>query len=85
MVRLRPVGAGQRAGRAQERTVTRQPPAGEVPISVAGSYFGGPHSGITIFGFVDGHVQPLSNATAIEVLTALATRNGGESVDASGP
>jgi prepilin-type N-terminal cleavage/methylation domain-containing protein len=58
--------------------------AGEVPISVAGSYFGGPHSGITIFGFADGHVQPLSNAAAIEVLTALATRNGGEAVDTNG-
>jgi len=58
--------------------------AGDVPISVAGSYFGGPHAGITMFVFVDGHVQVLSNVTAADVLTALATRNGGEAVDTNG-
>ncbi len=58
--------------------------AGEVPISVPGSYFGGPHTDMTMFVFVDGHVQPLANTVAIEVLTALATRAGDESIDTSG-
>ncbi|MFM7244752.1 MAG: DUF1559 domain-containing protein, partial [Planctomycetaceae bacterium] len=55
--------------------------AGDVPISVAGSYFGGPHVNLTMFMFVDGHVQPVANTAAVEVLTALATRNGGETLD----
>lgn len=55
----------------------------EVPISIPGSYFGGPHSGITQFVFVDGHVQPVSNAADIDVLTALATRAGGENLDSA--
>ena len=36
-----------------------------------------------MFVFVDGHVQPVSNTAGVDVLTALATRAGGETVDAS--
>jgi prepilin-type N-terminal cleavage/methylation domain-containing protein len=56
----------------------------DVPISIPGSYFGGPHPETTLFVFVDGHVQPVSNAAANEVLTAIATRSGEESVDTNG-
>ncbi|MGI9177381.1 MAG: DUF1559 domain-containing protein [Pirellulales bacterium] len=56
----------------------------EVPISIPGSYFGGPHTDLTMFSFVDGHVQAVSNLVAVEVLTALATRAGEEAVDANG-
>ena len=57
---------------------------GEVPISVPGSYFGGPHTDLTMFVFVDGHVQSVATSAAIEVLTALATRDGGEAIDING-
>lgn len=53
----------------------------ELPNNLPGHNFGGPHPVVTMFVFVDGHVQPISNAAAIEVLTALATRSGGEAVD----
>lgn len=32
----------------------------------------------------DGHVQSVATSAAIEVLTALATRDGGEAVDING-
>ena len=56
----------------------------EVPISIAGSYFGGPHTELTMLSFVDGHVQAVSNLVAVEVLTAIATRAGDEVVDSNG-
>jgi prepilin-type N-terminal cleavage/methylation domain-containing protein len=40
--------------------------------------FGGPHPGTCLFVFVDGSVRPLGLATNIDVLTAFATRAGGE-------
>ena len=59
-------------------------PVSEVPIANAGSYFGGPHTELTMFAFVDGHVQAVSNMVAVEVLTAIATRAGDEVVDSNG-
>ena len=55
----------------------------DVPISIAGSYFGGSHPGLCMFVFVDGHVQAVSEAAAVEVLTAIATRDGGETLDSN--
>jgi prepilin-type N-terminal cleavage/methylation domain-containing protein len=55
----------------------------ELPNQTPGHNFGGPHSGVTLFVFVDGHVQPVSNTAGVDVLTALATRAGGETVDSS--
>ena len=55
----------------------------EVPNGLPGHNFGGPHPGVTQFVFVDGHVQPISVSAAIEVLTALSTRAGGETLDSS--
>ncbi len=52
---------------------------GDVPNGTPGHNFGGPHAGVTQFVFVDGHVQAVSNSATKEVLTALATRAGGES------
>jgi prepilin-type N-terminal cleavage/methylation domain-containing protein/prepilin-type processing-associated H-X9-DG protein len=49
-------------------------------IPFANSSFGGPHTGITNFVFVDGSVRALSNTTNVQVLTALVTRAGGELV-----
>lgn len=53
----------------------------DVPNQIPGHNFGGPHSGITMFVFVDGHVQPVSTEAAKEVLTALVTRAGGENLE----
>ncbi|MFM9009398.1 MAG: DUF1559 domain-containing protein [Planctomycetota bacterium] len=53
----------------------------DVPNQNPGHNFGGPHSGVTQFVFVDGHVQPVSNSADKDVLTALVTRAGGESLE----
>jgi len=53
----------------------------EVPNQSPGHNFGGPHSGVTQFVFVDGHVQPVSNSADKDVLTALVTRAGGETLE----
>jgi prepilin-type N-terminal cleavage/methylation domain-containing protein/prepilin-type processing-associated H-X9-DG protein len=55
----------------------------DLPNGSPGHNFGGPHSGTTMFVFVDGHVRPISNGASVEALTALATRAGGETVDSS--
>ncbi|VTS00959.1 DUF1559 family PulG-like putative transporter [Tuwongella immobilis] len=47
-------------------------------IPNANESFGGPHTGITNFVFVDGSVRSLRNSADIAVLTALVTRRGGE-------
>jgi prepilin-type N-terminal cleavage/methylation domain-containing protein len=39
-----------------------------------------PHTGVALFAFADGSVQPLRTNIALAVLQALATRNGGEVV-----
>jgi prepilin-type processing-associated H-X9-DG protein len=56
----------------------------DVPDGLPGHNFGGPHPGFTQFVFVDGHVQAIPVTVDVEVLTALATRAGGESVQVSG-
>jgi prepilin-type N-terminal cleavage/methylation domain-containing protein/prepilin-type processing-associated H-X9-DG protein len=40
-----------------------------------------PHTGVGIFLFVDGSVRPLTTSLSLNVLQALATRNGGEVVN----
>jgi prepilin-type processing-associated H-X9-DG protein len=55
----------------------------ELPNNTPGHNFGGPHPGVAQFVFVDGHVQAISNTASVAVLTALATRAGGETVDPS--
>jgi len=47
-------------------------------IPFANQSFGGPHPGVCIFVFVDGSVRAPTLATDIDVLTAIATRAGGE-------
>ncbi|QEL15033.1 DUF1559 domain-containing protein [Limnoglobus roseus] len=49
-------------------------------LALANSSFGGPHSGITNFVFVDGSVRSLRVNTPVDVLTALVTRDRGEVV-----
>ncbi len=39
-----------------------------------------PHTGVAMFAFADGSVQPVQTTIALNVLQALATRNGGEVV-----
>ena len=56
----------------------------DLPNQSPGHNFGGPHSGVTMFVFVDGHVQPISTTASLEVLTGLATRAGGEFLNSSG-
>lgn len=64
------------------RNEDRRPllPPNNQNIPFANSSFGGPHPGITNFVFVDGSVRGISNTTDILVLTAIATRAGGEIV-----
>jgi prepilin-type N-terminal cleavage/methylation domain-containing protein len=40
-----------------------------------------PHTGVALFLFVDGSVRSIGIGTPVSVLQALATRNGGETVD----
>ena len=56
----------------------------DLPNQSPGHNFGCPHSGVTMFVFVDGHVQPISTTASLEVLTGLATRAGGEFLNSSG-
>jgi type II secretory pathway pseudopilin PulG len=42
-----------------------------------------PHTGMALFFFADGSVRPVRTAIALSVLQALATRNGGEVLDAN--
>jgi len=49
-------------------------------LPFANSSFGGPHTGITNFVFVDGSVRFIRTSTNVNVLTALVTRAGGEVV-----
>lgn len=49
-------------------------------IPFANSSFGGPHTGITNFVFVDGSVRSIRNTASLQTLTALVTRAGGEIV-----
>jgi prepilin-type N-terminal cleavage/methylation domain-containing protein/prepilin-type processing-associated H-X9-DG protein len=47
-------------------------------IPFANSSFGGPHTGVTNFVFVDGSVRSVRNTANVRTLTALVTRHGGE-------
>lgn len=47
-------------------------------IANANNSFGGPHTGSTVFVFVDGSVRSIRNSASIATLTALVTRAGGE-------
>jgi prepilin-type N-terminal cleavage/methylation domain-containing protein/prepilin-type processing-associated H-X9-DG protein len=49
-------------------------------LPFANSSFGGPHTGVTNFVFVDGSVKPIRNSASVQTLTALVTRAGGEIV-----
>ncbi len=40
--------------------------------------FGGPHPGVTMFAFLDGHVEAMSNDVEIETLKAMSSIAGGE-------
>ncbi|MFM9024591.1 MAG: DUF1559 domain-containing protein [Planctomycetaceae bacterium] len=80
-----------RSRRADEPTVFRRLleakssfPVGEVPNGLPGHNFGGPHPSVTMFVFVDGHVHAIPVNTEIDVLTALATRAGGEAMPNAG-
>ena len=46
-------------------------------LAVANSSFGGPHTGVTNFVFVDGSVKSVRNSATLETLTRLVTRNDG--------
>jgi prepilin-type N-terminal cleavage/methylation domain-containing protein len=45
-----------------------------------GEVFGGPHSGVTLFVYLDGHSDGVSNDVHIETLKALSTVGGGENI-----
>jgi prepilin-type processing-associated H-X9-DG protein len=55
-------------------------PPNNQDIPFANSSFGGPHTGITNFVFVDGSVRSIRNTASLQTLTALVTRAGGEIV-----
>jgi prepilin-type N-terminal cleavage/methylation domain-containing protein/prepilin-type processing-associated H-X9-DG protein len=42
--------------------------------------FGGPHDGVVVFSFVDGHVQTISKTIDQKLFRSLCTRNGRETV-----
>ena len=44
--------------------------------------FGGPHPGVTMFTFLDAHVEAISNDIEIPALEALSTVGGGDVVRA---
>lgn len=56
----------------------------DVPTGTRGEYFSGSHANVVNFAFVDGSVKPINVAADIDVLTAIATRAGGEVVDTNG-
>ncbi|MFM7244749.1 MAG: DUF1559 domain-containing protein [Planctomycetaceae bacterium] len=56
----------------------------EVNSGAPQRHFGGPHPGSTQFVFVDGHVQAIPITADDAVVTALATRSGGETIPETG-
>jgi prepilin-type N-terminal cleavage/methylation domain-containing protein/prepilin-type processing-associated H-X9-DG protein len=50
------------------------------PDDKSNQKFGGPHPGVTMFAYLDGHVDAVSNDIAQEVLMAECTIAGGETV-----
>jgi prepilin-type N-terminal cleavage/methylation domain-containing protein len=53
------------------------------PFSTPYSFFS-PHRGLGLFLFADGSVRPVRSGTSLEILGALATRAGGETIPADG-
>ena len=53
-------------------------PSNAQTTALANTAFGGPHSGVTQFVFVDGSVRSLPLSTDLTTLTRLITRNDGE-------
>jgi prepilin-type N-terminal cleavage/methylation domain-containing protein len=69
------------AGKQQNATANLwilQPPKGD--SAVANRCFGGPHPGVCVFVMGDGSVRKLSLNIDINTLTALATRQNGETI-----
>jgi len=69
------------AGKQQNATANLwvlQPPKGD--SAVANRCFGGPHPGVCVFVMADGSVRKLSLNIDINTLTALATRQNGETI-----
>ncbi len=54
-----------------------KPEEGEVPRQM----FGGPHSGVTLFTFLDGHVDSVDNDTDVVMLARLSAIADGEIID----
>lgn len=55
------------------------PPEAQSP-ALANSSFGGPHLGVCMFVFGDGSVKSVRTSASINTLTALATRDSGETI-----
>jgi prepilin-type processing-associated H-X9-DG protein len=55
-------------------------PSNAQTTAFANTSFGGPHSGVTQFVFVDGSVRSLPLSTGLQTLTYLITRNDGQVV-----
>ena len=68
------------AGTAPNGDVRPLRPANDQNGVKANESFGGPHTGVTQFVFVDGSVRPLSLTTDLQTLSNLITRAGGEVV-----
>jgi prepilin-type N-terminal cleavage/methylation domain-containing protein len=70
------------AGKQQNATANLwvlQPPKGDSAVS--NRCFGGPHPGVCVFVMGDGSVRKLSLNIHIDTLTALATRQNGETIN----
>ena len=46
--------------------------------------FFSPHPGVVNFAFADGSVRGVKTSASLDVLIALASRNGGETIDPDG-
>jgi prepilin-type N-terminal cleavage/methylation domain-containing protein/prepilin-type processing-associated H-X9-DG protein len=53
-------------------------PANDQNGALANTSFGGPHSGVCVFAFVDGSVRNLRITTDLQTLSLLITRNDGQ-------
>jgi prepilin-type N-terminal cleavage/methylation domain-containing protein/prepilin-type processing-associated H-X9-DG protein len=57
-------------------------PANDQNTALANSSFGGPHTGVCQFVFVDGSVKPVKTSTDLATLTRLIVRNDGQVINA---
>lgn len=70
-------------------SILRTSPHGLIPdgqrfaggLGAARESFGGPHPGVTLFAYLDGHVEPLQNDISVETLNVLAAIGDGEIVE----